>query len=489
MKRKEKLIGRREEEKILEDFFDSSKAEFLAIYGRRRIGKTYLIRSFFKNKTNIFFNSTGIHNGKLDRQIKEFTKELSRTFLHGIELKEKDNWFDTFEVLTELINKQGNKKVVLFFDEFPWMATARSKILEAIDYYWNHFWSQDARIKLIICGSAASWIIKNIVNDKGGLHNRITRTILLEPMNLRDTKQLLLNLGVKLNNAHVAQIYMMTGGVPFYLANIPSGLSATQVIEKLAFSKNGLLLEEFDRLYSSLFDDAEIYIEIVKEIAKNRYGLSQRDLAQKIKKISRGGTLVKKLKDLENAGFIISFIPYKHKKRGMFYKLIDEYSLFYLYWIEPIKASLQKQSLREGYWEKLTKSSSWYSWAGYTFEAMCYKHLKEISQTLDLSPTAIQNTWQYIPHKGSKEDGAQIDLLFDRDDDAITICEIKYTSSPFAIDKEYAAKLRRKIEIFRQKTQTSKQIFLSMISAQGLKSTIYSEDMVDKIVTLNDFFQ
>lgn len=481
--------GRREEQLVLDEFFSSENPEFLAIYGRRRVGKTFLVRNFFKHKSCIFFNATGILNEPLSRQLIEFTKEISRTFFYGTELKEKNNWFDTFELLTDAINKQipKNKKVVLFFDEFPWMATPRSKLLQALDYYWNRYWSQDIRIKLIVCGSAASWIINNIVHNKGGLHNRLTKTLLLEPMSLSETKGMLHNLGAALNNKHISQIYMVTGGIPFYLSHITPGLSASQIIEKLAFSKNCLLLEEFDKLYSSLFHDAGIYIEMVRIIANNRYGISQEALFKKIKTISRGGSLVRKLKELENTGFIISFTPYKNKKKGIFYKVIDEYSLFYFHWIEPIKETLLKKGLRKGYWDKIMHSHSWYVWAGYSFEAICYKHLNQISKALDLSPTAIPNTWKYTSKKGDQ--GAQIDLLFDRDDDAITICEIKYTNEPFAIDKEYAAKLRMKLEVFKNKTKTQKQLFLSIISANGIKKTMYSEEMVIGIVTLDDLFK
>jgi hypothetical protein len=369
------------------------------------------------------------------------------------------------------------------------MATPRSKLLQALDHYWNRFWSQNNRVKLVVCGSSASWIIKNIVDNKGGLHNRLTRKILLEPLSLGETKNMLQSMGVRLNNKHIAQIYMVTGGIPFYLSHISAGLSASQVIDKLAFSKNGILLDEFDKLYSSLFEDAAIYVEIIKIIANHRYGIHQEELFKKLKNVSKGGTIVKKVKELENAGFIIGFLPYKHKKKGIYYKIIDEYTLFYFYWIEPIKETLLKKGLRQGYWDKIMDSNSWQAWAGYSFEAMCYKHLNQISKALNLSPTAIPNTWRHIPTKGSNEQGTQIDLLFDRNDDAITLCEIKFTNSPFVIDKEYASNLNKKVKVFREITKTQKQIFLGMISANGLKPTMYSDEMVDGIVTLDDLFK
>ncbi len=484
------LKGRSEEQKMLEEFFLSKRAGFLALYGRRRVGKTFLIRSFFQKKSCIFFNSTGIHKESLKRQLLAFTKEISACFFQGMELKERNSWIETFALLTDAIRQQvpKNKKVVLFFDEFPWMATPRAKLLQALDLYWNRYWSQDPRMKVIVCGSVASWIIRNIVKNKKGLHNRLTQTIRLDPMNLKDTKNLLHSMGIKLNHQHISQIYMVTGGIPFYLSHISSGLSASQVIERLAFTKNSLLLEEFDKLYSSLFENAHIYVEIVRAIARHRFGIHQENLFKQIK-ISKGGTIVRKLEELEEAGFIMSFKAYQHKKKGIHYKIIDEYTLFYFQWIEPIRDTLLKKGVRKGYWDKMMKSPSWASWAGYSFEAICYKHLHQISQAIDLSPTAIPVTWRYMPRKESKDRGAQIDLLFNRDDHAITICEIKYTNSPFVIDKEYAEILNKRIQIFKEKTKTNKQIFLGIISANGLKKNIYSEEMVDKVATLDDLFK
>jgi AAA+ ATPase superfamily predicted ATPase len=490
MASKELVLARSAEVEILNDFFNSKKPEFLALYGRRRVGKTYLIRNYFKSKSCIFFNSTGVYKESLKTQLKEFTKVISQVFYQGTEIKEKGSWLETFELLTEVINKQvpKDKKVVLFFDEFPWMASPKSNLLQALDYYWNRYWSEDSRIKLIVCGSVASWIIRNIVNNKTGLHNRITRTIRLDPMDLKDSRLMLKNMGVFLNENHVLQIYMMTGGIPYYLSQVTSGLSSSQVIEKLAFTKNSMMLEEFNKLYSSLFENAELYIDIVRAIASSRSGLQQDDIFKKIGE-SRGGHIARKLEELEDAGFIISFKPFKHKKRGVFYKVIDEYTLFYFQWIEPIKETVIKKALRKGYWDKIMQSPSWHSWAGYSFESICFKHLGQIANALSLSPTAVPSAWQYRPTKGTNEDGAQIDLLFDRDDDAITICEIKFTNAPFGIDKGYAKALQKKIEIFKKKTKTEKQIFLAMISVNGIKDTVYSEDMVDGVVTLGDLFK
>lgn len=492
MKKKAVVVGRKREQLILENVFKSNKANFLAIFGRRRIGKTYLIRTFYQAKPCLLFNSNGIKGGRIDQQLSEFSKEIGRTFYEGAELKSAETWFDAFEQLLQAVNKKEfkNKKIILFFDEFPWMATHRSKLIEALDFYWNRHFSQDKRIKLIICGSSASWIIKNIINNKGGLHNRLTHTIQLEPLNLHDTQLFLKHNGVKLNYKHIADIYMATGGIPYYLSHVNSGLSAAQVIEELAFSKNSFLIREFDNLFASLFDDSEIYIELVRAISAKKSGMSQEELFKTLsEKISKGGTIVKKLKDLESTGFIVSFTPYKHQKKGIFYKVIDEYTLFYFRWIEPIKSALQLKGVRSGYWQKIQQSSAWHSWAGYAFEAICFKHLSQISKAIKLTPASMPSSWRYNPQKFEKEDGAQIDLLFERDDQSITICEIKYTDKPLIIDKAYAEVLKQKIAIFKKVTRINTQYFLALISANGLKETIYSQDMIDGVATLEDLFQ
>lgn len=484
-----KIVGREEEIQTLRDFLESDRPEFLAIYGRRRIGKTFLIRSFFEGEDVIFFNVTGTKDGVLSEQILHFTKQIGNVFYHGAQLKTGKNWNETFEMLTDAFKTIKDKKIILFFDEFPWMATKNSKLLQNLDYYWNQYWSANSQIKLIICGSSASWIIDKIVNNKGGLHNRLTRNINLEPFNLSETEKYLNNLGINLNQQQITTIYMVMGGVPYYLSKIEKGFSAVQNIEKLAFRRKSFLLEEFTNLFSSLFEDHETNIEIIRLIAQNRYGIGQENLLKRMGKALHGKGGLRKLKALQDASFIISFKPHLHSKKGIYYKVIDEYTLFYFHFIEPIKGTLLERGLTKGYWDKKYNSAEWYSWAGYTFEAICYKHLRQISEALELSPTSIPSTWRYVPRKGSKEEGSQIDLLFDRDDNAITICEIKYTEEPFSINKVYAEKLRKKIDVFQKITRSKKQIFLTFISANGLKETMYSKEVIDSFINLRDLFR
>jgi AAA+ ATPase superfamily predicted ATPase len=484
---KKKIIGRNREQKLLKEAFNSPRAELIAVYGRRRIGKTYLIKTLFEQEKSDFFYCSGIQHGKLKDQLHEFAKHLSSTFYNDIPIKTPQSWMEAFETLQKTLASLPKKqKVVIFFDELPWMATPKSGLLTALDYYWNRYWSHNDNFKVIVCGSSASWIIEKIINNKGGLYNRVTRKIKLEPFTLKETGDFLIAKGIKLNQAQILELYMVFGGIPHYLNLFPKGKTAQQIIDELCFRKNGELVDEFDKLFSSLFSDGTTYTALIRAIAKKLEGIGQSQLTAEIS-ISNGGSTTKKLKELEEAGFIQEFIPHSREEKGVYYKVIDEYSLFYLRWIEPNLKTIKKQQTDTGYWLTKTKTGAWLSWSGYAFEAVCFKHLPEIQKALHIDAGADIGCWRYAP-RTAEQTGCQIDLLFDRADNAVTICEIKYSNSPFIIDKPYAKTLTNKIETYQKITRTKKQIFLAMISANGLKSTMYSEELVAGMVELKDLF-
>lgn len=482
------ILGRKKELQLLEQLYASSQAQFLALYGRRRIGKTFLIRQFAHRKPEaIFFNVTGSKEGGLAEQTEHFVQRISEVFYQGVALANKKNWDQLFSMLTKAMGQcPRDQKIILFFDELPWLATPNSRLLQNIDYYWNQYWSNDPRIIFIICGSSASWIINKIIKNTGGLHNRITESILLEPFNLTETQRYLKNRNIALDRKQILLLYMATGGVPYYLSKIIWPLSAMQIIEQLAFSKNAFFLNEFSVLFASLFKEHTVHEKVVRELAKHRYGMGKRKLLEKIRSVGGNGSA--KLQELEDAGFIVSFKPLYHSKKGIYYRLIDEYVFFYLKWIEPIKDHLSKQALDKGDWQALSLTPAWHSWLGYAFEAVCYKHVQFIKKKLALPPMSIASSWRYAPIRKTEHQGAQIDLLFDRVDKVINICEIKYTEEPFAISKEYWENLKNKLRVFKEQTGTHKQLFLTFISANGLKKNTYSEE-VCAVVTLDDLFQ
>lgn len=429
---------------------------------------------------------TGVQKGNMKLQLKSFVQSISQSFLKGIDIDEPSNWFDAFELLWKLIQDLNNKHpIVLFLDECPWMSTPKSQFLEVLEYYWNQHFSSMQNVKLIICGSSASWVIRKIINNKGGLHNRVTKRLLLKPFSLAQTKSLLKYFGIKLNNKQIVELFMLTGGIPFYLQDLVSGRSATELIDQLAFNENGLLFSEFDNLLSSLFKSAEVHVDILRVLAKSRSGLSQTTIVKQSKMLSNGGTCTKKLNELVEAGFLLKIIAKSHDTH---YRLIDEYCYFYLKWIEPLRNVVQSGSLEAGYWERIRLTPEWYAWAAYIFESVCFQHIKQIRRTLKLPPTAKASSWRYKPTKLSGDRGAQIDLLFDRMDDAVTICEIKFTQKNYVLDKEYAKNIRHKVETYRKVTGCKKQIFIALICTYQPTTSLYLDEMVDQVVLLDDLF-
>lgn len=482
------IIGRELEQKELEIAYNSLEAEFIAIYGRRRIGKTYLIKNFFQPKECIYFQSTGIYKGSLKQQLTRFSKELGDAFYGGASINVPEDWMSAFEALSKAIdNMDKNKKVILFLDELPWMCTPKSSLLQALEYFWNRHWAHNPKIKLIVCGSAASWIIKKIIKNRGGLHNRTTRKIRLKPFDLRETYDYLHHQGYKIDKEKVVKLYMAIGGIPFYLKQIKNDLSVDQNINELLFNSDSILFTEFDEVFASLFDSAESYVELVRLIAASRQGLARTVLEEKNKVTGKGGRLSNRLENLENAGFITSYLPFGHKKLGVFYRISDEYCHFYLKWVDPIKDSA-KLNNHLSYWQGKLNSPEYYSWLGYAFENLCYKHVAQIRTALKIDAGSLASPWRYAPKSYSEERGAQIDLLFDRRDDAISICEIKYSDSEFVVTKAYADNLKQKLAVFKQQTRTKKQLFLILISAHGLKANAYSDELISGIVGFEAFF-
>lgn len=480
------IIGRKKEQQIFEQLWLTGKPELMAMYGRRRIGKTFLVREYFSHKNDCcYFEASGIKDGAAKKQLEIFAQSLATVFYNQAPIAIPDNWQKAFGLLTTEIQKITTKKIVIFLDELPWLATRRSGLIQALDYYWNNHWQNIPNLKIILCGSAASWILNNLINAKGGLHNRLTKILLLKPFDLNTTKLFLHTKGCKLTHKQILDLYLVTGGVPFYLEQIQRSQSVAQNINNICFTENGLLLHEFPRLFKSLFDNAEISRKIIAIIAAKRYGVAREELLQQLK-LTSGGWINDKIAELEAAGFIVSFLPYE-KKKAIHYRVIDEYTMFYLRWIEP--------EIRTGYkfgnahWLNTIKSPSYLSWAGYSFETVCFKHFEQIKLALGLQNIGCKTAnWSFNPNKQNKS-GAQIDLLFDRADDAITICEIKYVDqNQFKIDKDYAKNLLNKIDVFKDETHTKKSVFLALITTFGLTANLYSEDLIQQAVTLDDLF-
>jgi predicted AAA+ superfamily ATPase len=481
------IIGRKKEQVIFERVLESKEASFLAIYGRRRIGKTYLIKNYFEEK-GLFFHLTGIQDGSLEVQLQNFAVEFSDRFRKGKDIEKPKNWFTAFQSLRKELEKVPKGiKIILFFDELPWLSTPRSMFLQALEHLWNRYLSGMSHVILIVCGSAASWMIDNIINSKGGLHGRVTKEIRLLPFTLKETEEFLHEKGIILDRKQILELYMCLGGVAKYLSYLEKGKSAAQLIGELCFTYNAPLIAEFHKLYRSLFHHYEEHERIVSALASFREGLSYREIVEKTG-LSAGGTLSQRLEELKQSGFIAEIPLFEKGEKEHQYLLVDEYSLFYLTWNAGV-SSLDLQNRGPDYWIKQRNSQSWKSWTGHAFENLCLKHVEGIKAELGLAAVQTKaSKWKYSVPKGSKDQGCEIDLCIDRADACINLCEMKYYSGEFVIDKEYAKALVRKKECFERITKTRKSTFTTLITTHGVKHNEYFLSTVDQEVTMNALF-
>jgi len=477
------IYARIRELKVLEQLYTSGQAEFLAIYGRRRIGKTFLIREYFKKK-GVYFALTGVKGANVRKQLKNFSEEFDRVFGSSERYVPKD-WFEAFALLRKAIEKlKGEERIILFFDELPWLATPRSGFLDDLDHFWNRYMSDNKRVILIVCGSAASWMIKKVVQDKGGLHGRLTAKIRLLPFDLSETEVFLRQRGVTLSRKAIIDIYMAIGGVPKYLSYIQKGKSAMQIIGHLCF--DGPLTDEFNELYSSLFENHNRHINIVKAMAEHPGGLTKTELA-KATDMSPGGGMNGVIEELEQSGFILPTRDFGKQKKEMRFRLIDEYSLFYLKWAPRAKES-NLTGMDDKFWMNVFNTPLGQIWAGYAFEILCFKHLSRIKEALGISGVLTNASgWNYKPPKGSTEKGIQIDLLIDRADNCINLCEIKYCNDEFVINKTYDQELRTKKSTFLSHSKTRKSVFTTLISPYGIKKNGYFAT-AEVTLTMEDLF-
>jgi hypothetical protein len=464
------VIGREHEKEMLNELLVSKKAELLAVYGRRRVGKTYLLRTYLS--TQMVFSCSGQVDGSFKVQLTNFQKQLKTWFPKRKNIAPPGNWQEAFNTLEECLNTlKNNKKKVLFFDELPWLDSHKSGFLSAFTYFWNMYAETRNDLLVIICGSAASWMIKKVVNNKGGLHNRITRRIRLMPFTLAETNLFLAHKNIGLNTHQLCQLYMVTGGIPHYLDGVKKGKSVAQNIQQLCFSKDGLLLHEFDNLYKSLFAFPDKHIAVVAALAKKQKGLTRHELLQAAK-LPSGGSLSVVLNELTESGFVLKSNPYGKSERDSLYRLMDEFSLFYYRFMQKAPAE------EKNYWLTLSQGQAYKSWCGYAFENLCLRHIPQIKSALGISGIATTEASWYHAGK-AKTNGVQIDLLINRADNCINLCEIKFCETPYTITKTEATIMQRHRDLFRQYTRSRKTVFLTWIAPKGIADNNWKQQVCD----------
>lgn len=455
------IIGRQIEIELLNQRFNSVKSEFVVLYGRRRVGKTFLVKNVFEGKFT--FQLTGVAQATFKDQLTNFHMAMQKQYPNEI-IDKANSWMEAFHQISKIVEKSKQQKKVIFIDELPWFDTPRSRFIQALEHFWNSWASSRKDILLVVCGSAASWMINTLINNRGGLHNRITQRIKIEPFTLRECEEFLIKKKIPFPKYHVIQLYMVLGGIPFYWDEIKKELSASQNINQLCFEPNGFLVGEFYKLFKSLFANAERHEAIINALSKKNKGLTRDEISVETK-LPTGGSLTQLLDELEESGFIRKYVPFGKKGRNSLYQLTDFFSLFHTKFIKGQK------KFDKNHWEKTIDNPKHRAWSGYAFEQVCLAHSGQIKKALGISGVSTE---EYSWKSTQSKEGAQIDLVIDRRDGVINLCEMKYSTGLFVIDRKYDTVLKNKLAVFKSETHTTKALFLTMITTHGLKRNAYS---------------
>ena len=455
---------------------ESERSEFVVVYGRRRIGKTFLVRRFFKD--NYAFSFVGKHEMGREQQLTEFAKELM-CYSHSTFVPQLKNWTEAFDALQRLLETYNipGKKVV-FFDEMPWMDTPKSDFVSALENFWNGWANMRDDIVLVACGSATSWMVDKLLHNQGGLFNRITQKIYLRPFKLREMEQYLDEKHFGWNRYQIAQCYMILGGIPFYLTLLNPKLSLLSNIDELFFADaHAMLRTEYNELYSTLFKRPDNYLAVIRMLTERKEGFTRKEISEKTK--LGGAALSKILSDLEQCDFIFSYARYGNAKNNAIYRIKDFYTLFYYKYVNGIDT---KDSLR---WTHLSSTPQVSSWQGFSFELLCLLHLDEIKKALGIDRILNDaSAWR----SRQPEQNTQIDLVIERADHNINLCEMKFSSGMYAIDKGYEQKLRERMSIFQAETMTRCSTRITLVTTYGVLQNKHSGIVNDEVL-LDDLFE
>lgn len=473
----ERLIGRETEWKELESALKSNRSEFITLYGRRRVGKTFLVRCFFNDTYS--FHYVGAHRQPKEVQLQNFREALMR-YSQDPSIPEIENWHDAFLRLETYLETCTEERKVVFFDEMPWMDTHGNEFLSELEYFWAGWVQNRDDVLFIACGSATSWMKEKLEDNQGGLHNRLTHRIYLRPFYLSECREYLREHGIEWDEYQIMQCYMILGGIPYYLSLLRSDLSLPDNIDNLIFRRGGGLSDEFNELYNALFSKADRYISIVKFLSGKRQGYTRSEIEDGTG--FSGGGLTKLLENLERCDFIISYSQYGNRSKQSLYRLSDFYTIFYYKFI------LGNNSKDDHYWQHHFNDRSVSSWEGFTFEQLCLLHLGHIKQGLGISGVATEaSAWRYIAPKGEEKRGAQIDLVIKRADKVIHLVEMKFAGSTYSITKDYAAQLRERRQLFMGSEKISTPPVFTFVTPFGVAHGVNSS-LLHSEITAEDLF-
>lgn len=471
------MVGRKEELRSLEKAMRAKESQFVAVYGRRRVGKTYLIRESLGR--DFIFEHVGPYDGTYQEELEAFEDSLRKWGVR--DCPKLGNWKQAFEILEKLICQSRKRRKVVFIDELPWMDTPKSKFLPALGHFWNSFVSARKDVVLVVCGSAASWMLKKIVQDKGGLHDRVTDIIYLRPFTLGECEAYVKSMGLRMSRREIAECYMIFGGVPYYWSYLDKGYSLVQNVDRLCFAEGGKLRREFERLYASLFKDDVRHRELVRTLSTVRAGMTRDELIRALK-VTDGGAWTNCLDELCESGFVRRYAAMGCKSKGTVYQLIDGFTLFHFRFIEG------RSNSDDHFWTLAQKSQPVVVWKGLAYERLCLLHVRQIRMALGISGVLTDVfAWRHDADD-TYPWGAQIDLLLERADNVINVCEVKYAKGEFVIKSKYAQELDRKCETFSTVTGTKSAVHLTMVTTEGVARNSYSS-IVQSEVTLDDLFR
>ena len=461
----------------MEELYSNGRSEFVVLYGRRRIGKTFLVNELFKDRFT--FSHTALSPveiaGKdlMRMQLRHFTHSLIR---YGAEItQEPTNWLDAFFILENMLEKRSaDERILVFIDELPWLDTPRSGFLTAFEAFWNGWGSRRSNLMLVVCGSAVSWISDKLLGSKGGLYNRTTAEIKLKQFSLNECEEFFRSRNIMLDRYDILQSYMIFGGVPYYLDFFSKGTSLAGNVDRMIFNRKGKLSNEFERLFSSIFTNPEEAEKVIKALADKRIGYTREELLKQTG-IADGGGFTKLLRSLEESDFIRKFRYFGEKAKHTRYRLVDNFCLFHLYFLH------RKTTDDPQFWQHNQNSPSVNSWRGFAFENVCADHVWQIKFALGISGVHTETfSWR------GRE--SQIDLIIDRDDRLINLCECKFSSREFVIDKEYDTVLRERQAAFLEETGTRKSTMMTLITPFGLKRNEYF-GRIQNTITSEDLFR
>ncbi len=470
------FCGRRHELNVLNEEFQRDRSSLSILYGRRRVGKTRLLKEFCKEKKHFRFEGLeiGHEQAQIDHFLRQLAQQTGKDWLRNIRC---NTWHEALDYLHKELSSK--KKQVLVFDEFPWMIQKQKEHVALFKYTWDNVWSEKESLMVIFCGSVNSFMVNELMHSSA-FYGRINHEICLAPLSLNETLDFF---GGHRSSQDVLEFYMIFGGIPKYLEEINPKESVVQNINRLCFLKDAYFVGEFERLFKDEFDTVNVYEKIVHSLAKHS-SMNYSEILEALH-AEKGGGYRSYLKNLELAGFIKSFMPFGKEGETTLirYRTVDEYLLFYFHFIKPNRGHILDNQGKDLFLNLIGKQR-WAVWAGFAFERFCFKQAKLIQKILNIDQL-VKNYGSYFNRKTTVQNGFQIDLLFERFDRVVTLCEIKYVNKPVGPEVIFEVEQKAKL-LTLGKTQILERVLITLTPPT---KKLCDQHYFSHIITMEDFFK